>query len=387
MAEHIVSKNQSYKTVNSVLYYTGSLEVGGAEVQLRNLLSSLVDVIPSRIVAYYESGPLEADYNATGAQLIRLEKGSGSYYQKLRTRWIGIKRIVEEHNPDLIHSQLPTTNLLACFALGNSHRPLIISERGLGSTRPFWEKALRRLAYQRASAFVTNSSAIQQRIISREKVPPGKTHIISNGIQMPAAKSSARKRVVEELALPHNSIVVTAVGSLSAVKGFDCLIQAIAVLRTKGKRICLVIAGEGVERSRLESIICSLEISDCVRLPGLRSDVPDILAASDIFASTSHSEGLSNSILEAMYSGLPTVATAVGGTVEIVKDGITGFLVPDSDSGMIASRLCQLAENAELRRTMGIRAKEYVRKNYSLEALAEKYMALYSSVIMKNAQV
>ena len=143
----------------------------------------------------------------------------------------------------------------------------------------------------------------------------------------------------------------------------------------------LLIAGDGPERSRLEALVRELGIAPAVRFLGVQSDMEAILSALDVFVLTSHSEGFSNAILEAMGMGLPVVASKVGGNIEMVEDGVNGFLVDPGDSEGVDRRLLELAREPERRRAMGMAGRRWVERTNSREVVFAAFRDLYQGVL------
>ncbi|MCK5034608.1 MAG: glycosyltransferase family 4 protein [Candidatus Sabulitectum sp.] len=345
------------------------------------LLNGLKNEIPKRSVAYFSSGSLHKDYQATGANLIEIDRGDGNYLKKFNSVWHNLRDRAAQCQPDIIHSQLPQTNLLTSFALKSMGVPIILSERGVGRTRPFWEKALRSLAYSRVDAFVTNSKVTRKRMINREKLTPSQVRIIPNivDLQIPLPESLLGLR--KKLGLPENSTLITAVGGLRQVKGYDVLLDAFAILHKTHDNINLLIVGEGPERQLLEKKINSLQLQNSVCLSGYRDDIADILAISDIYISSSFSEGQSNSILEAMASSLPIIGTAVGGTPDLLRNGEAGILVPPRDSKAIAKALDVFLKDESERDRLAVKSEQYISTAHSSKSVADEYVKFYHEVI------
>lgn len=368
---------QNKQGLKKIVYITGSLNLAGAERQLLNLIHALHAVVPLIYVICFKMGPLRDEYLSAGAKVIFIDKGQGSFFSKVLKVWKELRSTINQIQPDLVHSQLPQTNILSCFALWNFSVPLIVSERGMGRTRPLWEKSLRYFAYRRPDAFITNSLSIKERIVNREKISRCKITVIKNCINMPQSHQNSRENLLKELKLVANSIILVSVGGLRAVKGYQYLLNSFARVSATCPDLYLVIAGEGPERDVLENTIHKLNLSRRVYLIGRRNDIPSILAASDIFVSSSISEGQSNAILEAMASGLPVIATDVGGTPEILSDGTTGVLVTSQDINELSSVLKEMYFDIDRRALLGSNAKMEVLEKYTLQASSRAHCDLY----------
>ncbi|MEA3308129.1 MAG: glycosyltransferase, partial [Chloroflexota bacterium] len=212
-------------------------------------------------------------------------------------------------------------------------------------------------------------------------IPRHKIVVIPNGIDAQAfehlpAKPQARAR----LGLPLNSTLVGTVARLNPVKRLDVLLQATALMND----VHVVIVGAGPEWERLKTLRKQLGLADRVHLAGQQSNVPEWLAALDLFALTSDWEGMSNALLEAMAAGLPVVATAVGGTPEVVVDGETGFLVPPRDPNALAQAIIRLLRDPDLRHQMGEAGRARVAAHFSVEQMVRKTEALYEKLLAEK---
>ena len=211
-------------------------------------------------------------------------------------------------------------------------------------------------------------------------VPLGQIHVIRNGVDLTRFRGSraafGRLRVSDA-----GAVVIGAVGRLVAVKDHAAFIDAIAMLRARGRRVAGVIAGEGPLRPDLEARIARLGLEGTVRLLGHCRDVETMLAGLDIFVQSSTSEGMSNTILEAMAAGLPIVATGVGGADEMVVDGETGILVPPAEPGNLADALDRLLQGESLRHAMGRAGEKRAQGEFSLERMIATYQSFYCDIM------
>jgi len=171
------------------------------------------------------------------------------------------------------------------------------------------------------------------------------------------------------------------VANLWPVKGHRVLLEAIAKVRRSLPRAHFALVGDGPERAALQRRIAELDLGGHVTLLGTRYDVPAILSRADAACLPSLAEGLPNAVMEAMAAGLPVVATAVGGTPELVDDGITGHLAAPSDARALAEKLVELLSNPQRAASMGERGRAKVRDEMSLERLAAGHGGVYRAVL------
>ena len=178
--------------------------------------------------------------------------------------------------------------------------------------------------------------------------------------------------------------LVAVVANLWPVKGHRTLVEAIARVHARMPQARFVLVGDGPERPDLERRISGLGIGDAVDLLGTRYDVPALLSRADAFCLPSLAEGLPNAIMEAMAARLPVVATAVGGTPELVLEGETGMLVPPANADALASALLGVLADPECGRRMGARGRALIAREYSLDALTRGHGDLYRAVLARR---
>ena len=182
--------------------------------------------------------------------------------------------------------------------------------------------------------------------------------------------------VRDQLGIAAETFVVGIVGRLDPIKDHPTLFRAVAGLRERGVDAELLVVGSGPERERLEPLA-----GEGVRFLGNRSDVPDVMRAMDAFALTSLNEGISNTILEAMATGLPVIATRVGGNPELIEDGVCGVLVEPGDDGSIAESLARYAGNGDLARAHGAAARRRALDRFSIKRMVAGYEEVWKRVV------
>ena len=169
---------------------------------------------------------------------------------------------------------------------------------------------------------------------------------------------------------------------LNLVRAF---IQALQLAPAKRERMRLVLVGDGALYSEARTMLQQAGIAHLAWLPGERNDVPDILRGLDCFVLPSLGEGISNTILEAMASGLPVIATDVGGNRELVDDKVTGELVPAGDPHALAQRMLTYARDREAARAAGRKGRARIEREFSLEAMLGRYAGLYDRLLRADS--
>lgn len=278
---------------------------------------------------------------------------------------------------DVVHAHMFSSNLAGSVLGGALRVPVIVGhEHGL-EREAFWQAPLeRRLIVRRRVTMVAPSQAVRERMIRRDGLRPHRVVVVPNGVETFAPTSGRRLRA--ELGIDPEAFVVGSVGGLRRIKRFDVLIDAAATIRHQvGLPIHVLIAGDGPERPRLEAQIAAHGLEHEVRLLGARDDVPDVLAALDVAVNCSDSEACPLSVLEYMAAGLPTLATAVGGTPELVDHEQHGLLVPPATPSALARAIVALRDDPDARRRMGAAARHRRRAAFDLGVMVRRVEELY----------
>jgi glycosyltransferase involved in cell wall biosynthesis len=254
--------------------------------------------------------------------------------------WPALRRIVRERAIDIVHAHEYKTNLLALLlACSDGTIPLSTAHGWTGHSRRerLFYYALDKQLLRAFPLTIAVSSQIRSELI-RHRVAPDRVQVVLNGIDHNVfrrdrgAESDARR----DLGVSAGEVVIGSIGRLEPQKRFDLLIRACATLRDRWPGLRLLIAGDGSERGALQTLAASLLPPHAYRLLGHRADVVCLHHAFDLFVQSSDYEGTPNAVLEAMAFETPLVATAAGGTAEIVNDGEHGLIVPCGDVSGLA---------------------------------------------------
>ena len=206
-----------------------------------------------------------------------------------------------------------------------------------------------------------------------QKVCPREVSVIPNGISLEKFKVSSRYK-------KESTRTVIFVGRLHPVKGIQYLIEAMTIVHQKMPDTKLIIVGDGAERSRLEKHVKELDLNDCIQFAGKvpQERIPEFMHQADIFVLPSLSEGFPSVLLEAMASGLPVIATSVGGIPELIDEGINGFLVNIKRPDEIADRILTLMQNDDIRKEMSANNREKA-ELFTWDMVADKVEMIYRS--------
>jgi len=232
---------------------------------------------------------------------------------------------------------------------------------------------------QKASKIVTLSTTIEQELIE-EEIAASKICLIYNGVDLVRfnemkGKSQLRKK----LGIPDKKTIIYT-GRLSPEKGVDLLIRSFSKLEST-LEYQLVIIADGPEWENIVRLLENYQLTNSVILLPEVDDVARYLNTADLFVLPSLFEGLSNSLLEAMASGLPVVSTRVGGSIDIIENGINGLLVDVDDEEQLTQAISKVLEDLLLGKTMGENARKTIEASYDLNKIADKYLELYKELV------
>jgi glycosyltransferase involved in cell wall biosynthesis len=243
------------------------------------------------------------------------------------------------------------------------------SRRELNPDKSPGQIALQRQAYRAATKVVANSPAARA-ILEREGVATESIAVIPNGVDCAAFPARRARRPIR---------TVLTVANLRPEKSHETLISAAAALAGDLPELRFRIAGDGPRRAALEALVRDRGLTSRVEFLGHREDIPSLLADADVFVLPSRSEAFPNSAIEAMAAGLPVVASATGGLVDLVDHARTGLLVPPGDSARLALALRRLAADPARAAAMGEAGRDDVRQRYSFERMVDGFQSLYLS--------
>ena len=261
---------------------------------------------------------------------------------------------------------------------------IIHSEHG----RTFNDRPLRFIVQRHFSRYTDRIFSVTEQLkhdlVRNIGIPASRIEVLYNGVDLGRFKPASRPDILTQLGFQPNDVVVGTVGRLVTVKNYSLLLQAVRALDRADIKLALV--GDGPERGALEKMATMLGLGKQVRFLGHRDNVSELLAAFDIFVLPSISEGMSNTLLEAMGAGIAVVASDVGGNPEIVNDGIDGLLFPSGNVEALASQLQSLLTNADRRAQLARGGRERVLHSFTIDAMISRYETLYESAFFARTE-
>jgi sugar transferase (PEP-CTERM/EpsH1 system associated) len=289
-------------------------------------------------------------------------------------------QLLRRQRPHILHTHSWGTLCEGLVAGRMARVPVIVHlEHGTLQTKKY-QVRIQRWAWPQTDRLLAVCSKVADHMADTVGVARRGIRIIRNGVDLSRFQTEHRAEARLRLGLPSDALVVGTAGRLVDVKDHSTLLEALRLVTSAGVPLLAVIAGDGPLRTALESTILTLGLQDRVRLLGHRSDIETVMAALDIFVLSSRSEGLPMAILEAMASGLPVIATRVGGVDEVIDEGSTGLLVEPKSPEALAEAIGSLAGNRARRERMGAAGRARAIREFSLDTMVADYQRLYFEV-------
>lgn len=359
-----------------VLQVVLSLASGGTERLVVETVKALRPRFRMAVCCLDEAGALAEELTAIGIPVSVLGRTPG-FHPTLGRQ---IAQIAGKHGASILHCHQYTPFVYgSCARVWHPGARVIFTEHGrLFDQEPSAKRRLaNRLLRTVPDRVYTVSHDLKSHLVA-EAFHEHQVRVLHNGVK-PAAATTAGDRTVARdlLGIPSDAFVVGAVGRLDPVKGIDTLIEAMRAVRARCDNALLVLVGDGPEQKRLAGEVQRRHLGGTVCFAGYRSDVRTIMPAFDVYVNASTTEGISLTILEAMSSGLPVVATAVGGTPEIVVEDETGLLVPAGDAAAMAAAIVALRSRPDRRAQLGKLGRQRVASTFSFDRMVEEYASAY----------
>ncbi len=369
----------------TVLYLIDKLHRAGAQTNLSQLARGLPAARFRPIVVCLTSGgPLAEEIRASGIDVRVL--GIRRIYGGSALRALGrLARGMREEKVEIVHTYLVSANLFGASASALAGNPtLITTRRDLGFSRNFRLSLLEEtFVNPRASRVVTPSEAVSESARRERGLDARKVVTISNAVDCDLFRPDAGLRVASRaaLGLASEAPVTGVVANFLPVKGHEDFLNAARRVADRMPEAFFVLVGDGVLRRDMERFARDLGIGKKVLFTGTRSDTRELLSAFDLLVSPSHSEGMSNVILEAMSMARPILATSVGGTGELLRHEVTGLLVPPRDPAALAEAMLSLLPDRARAHALGARARKEVEDRFSVKEMVHRYVSLYDELL------
>lgn len=321
-----------------------------------------------RFIALADLGPPAEDLRHLGFQVGSMRFGQVGKLTVLRR----LASILRQERIDIVHTHNTYAHFYgAVAARWAGVRHIINSQHGRGCGPGWKDRLLFRMANRLSRRVVGVSNDATKLCEGQDRGSAHKMTTIWNGIDSTRFAYHG----------PADAPIAISVARLSPEKDFSTLLRAVALVKPQVPDFRLLMVGNGAERTLLESLSRELGLTEQVEFLGERSDVPQLLKRAGFFVSSSKTEGISLTVLEAMAVGLPVVTTAVGGNPEIVEEGTTGHLVPSQDPAALAAAIVGMCRKRNEWSGMGRVARDRIEQHFEIRQMIRGYEAEYAALV------
>jgi glycosyltransferase involved in cell wall biosynthesis len=363
----------------TVTHLITDLITAGAQKALYRLLLHTDRTNYRPIVIALRDGDSEiaTQIRALGIPVLDLHMSPPWRFYKL----LGLYRALRSQRPAILHCWMIHSNIIGRIVGRLAGVPtIIVSRRSDRNGGEIYTK-LNRWLVNWSDGIIAVSESTRQAELAETGIAPERVETIPNGLDASAFNdlpSAADRQVLRtSLGITPDQILIGSVGRLTAAKGYPDLVRAFQIVTQEIPQACLIIVGKGKLEAELKGLAVELGISEKVQFTGVCSDIPKLLNAFDLFAFSSHWEGMPNALMEAMAAGLPCVATRVSAAPELIDDGVHGLLVPPQAPAQLANGILKLLDDAPLRKRLAVAGRERIQTEFTLEKTAAQTTALY----------
>lgn len=368
-----------------IVYLITGLSTGGSETALAMLLARLDRDRFHPTVVCLKNGdtPIGAEIRSLDIPVLDLDLVRPA---RIGALW-RLYSLFHDTRPEIVHAWLFHAVVVARLLGRMAGVPIVISARqnvNLGS--PFRDM-VNRLTIGTDDQVIAVSEAARRVDIERAGAAREKVVVVYNGVDLgayPPVTPQMRAEARSALGLPSGIKLVGTVARLHPSKGIDCLITAAAQVLARLPHTRFLVVGDGTERAALERLARELGIADRLFFLGERRDVSFLLPGLDLFVLPSREEGMGIALIEAMASGVPVVATATGGIVEVVEDTVSGFLVPPGDANALAATIISALNAPRLADQMSTNARQRVAAMFSINTTVRRTQEIYEALLKEK---
>lgn len=358
---------------------TPELNFGGVETAVENRATALREVgFEIEAACFHKFGEIGERLKRQNFTIYDLNSSPRIPNFGIVKKLIGLFR---QTAPDVVHSSCVEANFHCLLAarLAGTKIKLLAEEvgtltNGAGEPTRSWKaRKIAQMIWRGADQILAISEAVKQDVVRLEKADAAKVTVIPYYIDFDRFSFA-----VSEEKRSGREFVVGSIGRFSPEKGQKILLKAFRLVSRKNENVKLWLVGDGAERETLQTLARELEISRRVEFLGMRSDIPELLRQMDLLVQSSHYEGLGIAIQEAMASGVPVVASRIGGIPELIDEGETGVMFPVGDEAALAAEITKMIElDDEKREQLIRRARQSVEQRFSKTTIVNKLSDLY----------
>jgi len=367
-----------------LLKFLPYLAIGGTERQVLNIRQGLdTSRFDVRLGCFgFFDEQLAEDLSGTPIEVYKIRSlyGLGTIKECFK-----LASYLRRHQIDIVHTYNFYANVFAVPAARLARVPVVLASiRDTGDSLTRKQRAVNKMFCRLADRVIVNAEAIK-RILVAEGYSSDRITVIPNGILCPTFVSDKDRFVRQEFGLSADDVLIGVVSRIARGKGLEYLLEAAPDVIARVPQAKFLIIGDNSfnadYREELKEQTIKLGLQDRVIFTGFRLDVPSILSSLALSVLPSLNEGLSNSLLESMASGVPVVTTTVGGNPEVVVDGETGFLVPPKNPAALAEAICRVLRTPGLRNALGQAGRRRVIEHFSNERMIRNVEQLYGELL------
>jgi glycosyltransferase involved in cell wall biosynthesis len=364
----------------SVVQVIGNVALGGAEAHLLDLVDGLAAFGVYTRVVCPRPGPLSETLERRGVPVEFVEivrPRAGDEYALDRVALSRCAALFRAWSPDLVHSHLYPAHLHASLAALEAGVPAIVQTAHTLVVRN-GDRIVQRLT---DASSIATSQAVADVLVGAD-LPASRVEVIYNGVRQEYLNvdAQATRRARSELNIGDRPVIGT-VARLSPEKGVDALLRALVAVVERFPALIALIVGDGPQARALRRLADELGLGDNVAFLGARTDVAVLDYLMDVFVLASREEACSMALLEAMAAGRAIVATCVGGSPELIADGVGGLLVQPDEPAALAAAVIGLLENGQRRKKFGAAARHTVAEQFTRERMVSRTNALYERLL------
>jgi L-malate glycosyltransferase len=375
-----------------IIYTINRMDVGGSQTHLMQVFR-LLDRDRFEPVLYCLSGEgnLLEQACATGIRIVDGGVRVGFKSPRVIPATLRLARMFKKEGADIVHNYLLRANAVGSVAARLAGVPVVLASKRGCHERRGWELRGAQLGNALADCVTTNAAAVREFVHDDEACPLDKMVVIPSGVDTdrfrpPAGGDCGGAGFKERLGLRADDPVVGVVTRMRVRKGVEEFLAAMIEVRRRHPRAQAVIVGEVDLDDELRAMVAAGGMAADLHLLGRRADMPEVLASFDLFVLSSHDEGMSNAILEAMAMEKPVVATDVGGTGEVVREGVSGRLVPPRQVAPLARAIEEVLSDSEGMRELGRKGRAIVVESFSARSMVRQMEALYERLARKKGE-
>jgi glycosyltransferase involved in cell wall biosynthesis len=357
-----------------ILFLTSHFNTGGITSYLLSLTSALTQK-GHQIWVASAGGNCETALEDSGGRHINLGFRTKSEVDLRIYLKLGfLKRLIEQEGIDVIHSQTRVTQVMGYWLSRLTKKAFVTTCHGF-----FKPRFSRRMFPCWGTATIAISQPVKDHLINDFLLPPEKVYLIANGIdcgKFMAVTEDLRRLKRQQWKITSKN-VVGIIARLSDVKGIDILLTTMPMVLKKHPDTLLMVVGEGPEKERLRALTGTLKLKDHVRFESIVNQTAEVLPLFDVFVMPSRQEGLGLAAMEAQACALPVIASRVGGLIDLIEDGKTGYLVAPENPKVLAKKIIDVLDNPAQAKQVGQTARQIISEKFSLDRMASATEKVY----------